>query len=204
MAGLISGCRAGGERGHRDGPGSVVDVRSARARVAVPVVLPPDASKLAADNRAFAADLHGVLRAQSGNLVYSPASVSMALAMLFGGARGNTANQMAQALHFTLPSQRLHAGFAALALALARPSADPAAFRLTVANAVWGQRGYPFLPAYLDLLAESYGAGIHTVDFQLPEQARSGINRWIADNTGKEDQRPHSAWRHRIRVPDWC
>ena len=57
--------------------GAVVDVKSTVTRVAVPVVSPADASKLAADNRAFAADLHGVLRAQSGNLVYSPASVSV-------------------------------------------------------------------------------------------------------------------------------
>ena len=59
----------------------------------------------------------------------------------------------------------LHPAFDALDLALTTPPSDASGFQLSIANAAWGQRGYQFLPAYLDLLAQSYGAGMRVVDF---------------------------------------
>jgi serpin B len=51
-------------------------------------------------------------------------------------------------------------------------------------NAIWGQRGFTFMPAYLDLLAEDYGAGLHVVDFEgATEAARQTINQWVSDAT---------------------
>ena len=46
-----------------------------------------------------------------GNLFYSPYSISLALAMTYGGARGETERQMADTLHFQLPQERLHTSF---------------------------------------------------------------------------------------------
>src|SRR4051794_12230679 len=65
-------------------------------------------------NKQFAVDLFGKLRAREGNLFLSPYSISSALAMTYAGARGDTAAEMAKALHFTLPDDRLHPAFAAL------------------------------------------------------------------------------------------
>jgi serpin B len=116
----------------------------------------------------------------------SPASISIALAMLYGGSAGTTATEIAQALHFGLPPERLHPAFNALDLALATapPTGDSGAFRLSIANAIWGQAGFVFLPSYLDLLAQSYGAGLRLVDFAAaPEPARATINAWVSDQT---------------------
>ena len=82
------------------------------ARSAKPRELAPDASlddlqALAAGNRALAFDLYQAVRGKSGNLFYSPYSISLALAMTYAGARGTTETEMAQALHFTLPQARL-------------------------------------------------------------------------------------------------
>ena len=57
-------------------------------------------------DNAFAVALYGQLRNRSGNLFFSPESISTALAMAYAGARGDTASQMAKTLHFTLPPEQ--------------------------------------------------------------------------------------------------
>ena len=140
-------------------------------------------------NSAFAFDLYGALRGQDGNRFYSPHSISVALAMMYAGARGETARQMEEVLRFRLPPDQLHPAFNVLDLALSSrgensDSQDDAKFRLNIANAIWGQKGYAFLPDFLDRLAENYGAGMQAVDFtDNPEASRTAINDWVAERT---------------------
>ena len=68
-----------------------------------PAVPAADREKLSMDNNAFALDLYAKLRERQGNLFLSPASISTALGMTYAGARERTAEQMAKAMHFTLP-----------------------------------------------------------------------------------------------------
>ena len=154
----------------------------------------PDATseeraELVDGNSAFAFDLYHALRETSdGNLFYSPYSISLALAMTYAGARGETERQMADTLHFLLPQERLHASFNSLDLELApmadAPEEEGDGFTLNLANAVWGQHDYEFLAPFLDVLAENYGAGVRPVDFVgSPEESRVRINDWVADRT---------------------
>src|SRR3954470_14673367 len=139
----------------------VNELRSSKQRITSPVVSSDDATTFANDNLAFSIDLHLALRSRKpGNLVFSQTSISTALAMLYAGAATTTAAQMADTLHFSLPGTRLHAAFNALDLALTTPpaTANPAAFRLTIANSTWIQQDFTVLPAYLDTLAENYDA----------------------------------------------
>ncbi len=164
------------------------EVKSAKLRMTSPAVQEGDVATLAADNRQFALDLYQTVRAGStDNLVFSPFSISIALAMTYGGAAGTTATQMAAALHFSLSPERLHPTFDALDLALEAPppaGAEPGTFQLSLADALWGQTGFPFVPGFLDLLATDYGAGMHAVDFATsPETARLAINQWVSDQT---------------------
>src|SRR5579872_2379638 len=48
---------------------------------------------------AFASNLYAQLATASGNVVFSPSSVSAVLGMLLTGARGTTASQLRSALH---------------------------------------------------------------------------------------------------------
>ena len=59
--------------------------------------------RVAHDNGAFAFELYQALRAGDGNLFFSPYSISTAFAMMYGGARGETAQQIGKTLHFDLP-----------------------------------------------------------------------------------------------------
>ena len=65
-------------------------------------------------SNAFAVDLYAQLRTQPGNLFFSPESISTAFAMAYAGARGQTATEMEQVFHFTLPPERLHPAMGAL------------------------------------------------------------------------------------------
>jgi serpin B len=173
-----------------DGSGSSAsEIRSNLSRITSPGVSAADATQLAEDNLAFGVDLYGQLRAaNSGNFIFSQTSISLALAMLYGGAANNTASQMATAMHFTLPPERLHPAFNALDLALVALPSDGGAgfFQLSIANSTWVQVGFTFLPSYLDLLAEDYGAGLFVENFvSAPETARADINNWVSNQTQK-------------------
>lgn len=138
-------------------------------------------SELVDGNNAFAVDLYGQLRRQPGNLFFSPASISTAFGMTYAGARGATAEQMARALHFDLPADRLHPAMGALIGAL---NAQHAGYQLRMADALWGQQGETFLPAFLDLVKTDYAGGFRAVDFaRAPDQTRQTINRWIEQQT---------------------
>jgi serpin B len=159
-----------------------------RRRIVSPPVVVSDLADLVGGNSAFAWDLYQVLRGGEGNLFYSPASISLALAMAHAGARGETEEQMAQALHFALDPDRLHPAFNRLDLELARrgqgQGRDGQGFLLSIVNAIWGQEGTQFLAQFLDILAAQYGAGMRLLDFALaPERCRAIINAWASDHT---------------------
>lgn len=144
-------------------------------------------------NNAFALDIYQALRSQSENLILSPYSISLALAMTYAGAREQTESQMAQVLHFNQPQSQLHPAFNALDLALEK---SPKGFEenqqpmtLNIANAIWAEQTFTFLPAFLDTIALNYGAGIHLADFvNQYEPARKDINQWASDQTKKKIQ----------------
>ena len=156
---------------------------------AAPTASDADLAALARGNTAFAFDLYEALREDGGNLFYSPYSISLALAMTYAGARGDTETQMADTLHFDLPQDSLHPTFNALDLELASrgrdgQGTDAGGFRLRIANAVWGQHDYEFQQMFIDLLAENYGAGVRPANFREdPEESRLTINDWIAEQT---------------------
>lgn len=143
-----------------------------------------DQTALAEGNTRFALELYDQLRSQDGNLFFSPLSISTALAMTYGGARGNTAAEMANVLHFELKPQRLHPAFGALLGSLDVSDKQDAGYRLHIANALWLQKDYAFLPKFLKMGEVHYKAGLEVVDFaRATEAARQTINTWVKQRT---------------------
>jgi len=138
---------------------------------------------------AFAVDLYGAAPAD-GNLVYSPASIALALAMARSGAVGRTADEMDAVLHEAASDDH-----AAWLNALDRELASRNGtftdaneteheIALRIANAAFAQQGLALKPAYLDALAARLGAGVQTVDYAADaEAAREAINAWVDDHT---------------------
>ncbi|MFO8143214.1 MAG: serpin family protein, partial [Dehalococcoidales bacterium] len=91
--------------------------------------------------------------------------------------------------HFGLPQEDLHPAFNSLDMELAgrgegAAGKDDEGFRLNIVNAIWGQKDYEFLTAFLDTLAENYGAGLRVLDFiNEPEPSRIIINDWVSEQT---------------------
>jgi len=140
-----------------------------------------DRTAVTEGNNVFAAALYGRLRHQSGNLFFSPESISTALAMAYAGARSSTASEMAKTLHFTLPPDKLHP---AMGARLRDLNAAHEGYQLSVANALWAQQGYTFLDDFLSLLKTDYGAGLNQVNFKgATEAARLTINQWVEQKT---------------------
>ncbi|MCI0702977.1 MAG: serpin family protein [Planctomycetia bacterium] len=142
-----------------------------------------DLKALAEGNNAFAIDLYKKLaETEQGNIVISPYSIRTALGMTYAGARGQTAEEMKKVLHFTLPDEKLHSAFGATAHQLTGGKDKP--YKLNVANALWGQKGFPFRPEFLELNRKNYAGGFRQVDFAGdPEGSRQTINRWVEEKT---------------------
>jgi serpin B len=181
---ILAGCSQPGNQ-----PVNATVAQSNKPRETAPAVNPAATNGLVDGNSAFAFNLYQALQDTDGNLFYSPYSISEALAMTYGGARGDTEKQMASALQFQLAQADLHPAFNNIDLQLAQrgqgaKGSDSKGFRLHVVNTIWGQQGFSFLPAYLDLLAQNYGAGLHLLDFiKSAEQSRQTINQWVSDQT---------------------
>ncbi|MBL8132497.1 MAG: serpin family protein [Anaerolineae bacterium] len=142
------------------------------------------------DNNAFAFDLYRQMSATTADsFVFSPFSVSLALAMTYNGAIGETAAQMASTMHFSLDQTALNRALADVTAQLLQAgNAEATEYeperRLAIANALWGEQSFPFNASFLAQLEADYGAGLNLVDFVgAAEAARVRINTWIEDNT---------------------
>lgn len=142
-----------------------------------------DRKQMVNDNTSFALKMYEQLRADDGNVFFSPYSISSALSMTYAGAKGDTAAEMKQALQFTLSDDKLHPASGWLMIDM-NNRGQQGNFILRVANRLWGQSDYQFLKPFLDVTAANYLAGFEPVDFKsTPEEARLDINKWVEDKT---------------------
>jgi serpin B len=176
-------------------PVSFQVAKSDESRIIAPDVTDNQLSTLVSGNNTFAFNLYQQLtKNNTGNMFYSPYSISTAMAMTYAGANGDTATQMSKALDFALPQAQLHPAFDDLALQLASrgqgaSGTNGKSFSLNIANALWCQKDYNFQPAFLNTLAQNYGAGVNLLDFiNSPEPSRVTINNWVSNETNNKIQ----------------
>lgn len=157
-------------------------------------------AQLAQSSNAFGFDLYRRLRAQPGNLVVSPASITTALAMTWGGARGETAAEMRKVLHLDGTPDEVMAASGQLARSLQDP-ARPLVFH--IANQLFGEQSYTLEPVYLRAVKDAFGAPVELVDFKkAPEKARVQVNEWVEKKTEKriQDLVPPGAFDDQTRL----
>jgi len=165
---------------------------SAEESPAVPETINPveDVTALVSGNNGFAFDLYREVAGgdREGNVFFSPYSISTAMGMTYYGARGETASDMAEVLHFTITPDAINDAFKAVTEALSSgsldddQSGDP--FTLVVSNGLWVQNGFNLLDSFVNSVTEAYGASVENLDFAgNTEGSRETINSWVAENT---------------------
>lgn len=159
-----------------------VAAEAVRSRITTTMTAAMNAAAVVEGSNRFALDLYQQVRSDTGNLFFSPNSISAVLAMAQAGAVGETAEQMARVLHLQMPSDRLHAGMRIVRL-FGESVGENKGARLHVANRLWAQEGYPFRPAFLQITREQYGAELESLDFGQSEDARQQINQWVEEQT---------------------
>ncbi|XP_068850185.1 serpin B6-like [Capricornis sumatraensis] len=121
----------------------------------------------------------------SKNVFISPLSLSSALAMVFMGAKGNTAAQMCQTLSLSKSSgggEDVHLGFQKLLSEVNRTGTQ---YLLRTANRLFGEKTYDFLLSFKDACRVFYQAEMEELDFvSASEESRKRINTWVAEKTG--------------------
>ncbi len=171
---LLAACNGATEP---DGPGGPIE-QLPRALTADEQVV------IEASNRfgfAMLAELYGAEPA--ANLFTSPLSAHAALSMALTGARDSTLDAMREALGFgdgDAPSieaiSQSYAGLSDLLLDL-----DPRV-ELAIGNAVWLDETFPFRDAWVDAVAEAFGARTEAVDFTEPALPGE-TNDWVEEAT---------------------
>jgi serine protease inhibitor len=177
---LLAGCQPTGPTPSASGspyptPAPVRDPRLASAHAQVN-------RDLVAANTRFAFKLFAALPhdARPQNVMISPASVALALAMTYNGAAGETRQAMAQALEVqAFDRDALNRDYALLRLTLASPQPDS---ELVIANSLWGRAGVPFKPDFLQRNRDDYGATVGSLDFNDP-LAAARIDEWVRSQT---------------------
>ena len=144
---------------------------------------PYDTMSIEMRNNNFAWDIFRVISPeQNTNLIVSPFSISTALAMTYAGADGQTEEQMSRTLYFSPNDEAFHAAFSERTRKILEKGKKEE--QLSIANSLWPQEGYPFIPEFMELLNEYYGSALYPVDYMgNREIIRNRINQWVADHT---------------------
>jgi len=146
---------------------------------------PVDTRTVIEANNRFACDLYRTLsdeeRNEGQNIFFSPHSISTALALTYEGAGGETADEIRSVFYFPENKSSLREGYRSLIAGINRNDSN---FTLRTANALWAEKTHAFLPGYISVAEDYYGAEVENMDFvSAPEESRQTINRWVEDRT---------------------
>ncbi|MFM1944373.1 MAG: hypothetical protein RI897_3355 [Verrucomicrobiota bacterium] len=146
----------------------------------------------------FALDLLRADGLVAGNILFSPYSLQVALAMSYAGSEGDTRDEMSRVLHYPAAEETLHGALLALQAELSRIEAETTRqaeqsrryggpsepVQWNMANRLFGQQGYAFRESFLSRMADTYKAPLQEVDFKADaEGARLRVNQWVAGET---------------------
>ena len=134
-------------------------------------------------NTVFALGMYQELSSKEGNLFFSPYSISSALGMTYAGARNNTEKEIKQVLHFPGEPGALCRSFGELQEGL-NSVQKAGEIKLSIANAIWYEKSYTFLPSFINLVQNDYKSKVALADFVGNAEAeRKVINTWVEKQT---------------------
>ena len=144
-----------------------------------------DSLTLATTNTDFAFSLYKklTLKNPDENIVFSPLSISAALALLSLGANNNTLQEILEGLKFNLtetPEADIHRGFGQLLLMLSQPNEE---LQISIGSAMFVEKKLQILAEFKEKARALYQAEASSVDFQQPHEAKKLINDYVRNQT---------------------
>lgn len=142
----------------------------------------PEGVKAVEDaNNEFALKIYKELIEEEDNIFISPYSISTALAIVYEGAREETAEEIVSVFGFPEGDSIRRSAVASI---YNRLNSEDTEYEMETANALWIQENYGLLPIYTEVVKKFYGGLAKSVNFEKdPEQARKTINEWVAEKT---------------------
>ncbi|VVB84277.1 Serpin (serine protease inhibitor) [uncultured archaeon] len=132
----------------------------------------------------FTFKTYSVLSNESGNLFFSPFSISTALSMAAEGAGGKTVEEMRKVLGLSNESSANRAGFQSLLNSL---NANNTGYNLSTANAIWIEKTFSSRQEFSSALSTYYNALAQQADFaNNADGERTNINNWVAGKTNNK------------------
>jgi len=114
------------------------------------------------------------------NVMISPLSVSLALAMTYNGADGDTKVAMEKILElYGLTVDEINENYKTLIDALA--SVDPKVL-MSIANSIWYKQEFDVEQDFINVNQDYFYAEVSPLDFNDPESVTT-INNWVANKT---------------------
>jgi serine protease inhibitor len=155
---------------------------SPEKREIVQVSLTPHQKSLVLSNNAFGFDMFRTINNNdsSKNVFISPLSISLALAMTYNGADGETKTEMQNTLRFPdFTAEDVNSYFQTLSNTLL--DLDPT-IKLGIANSIWYRQDFTVLPEFVTVNQTYYNAEVSALDFSS-QAAVDKINHWVATKT---------------------
>jgi len=129
----------------------------------------------------FGLELLQNLSEKNGNILLSPLSLWLAMAMLYEGANCTTAEEIAKVMHFPENKSLLRENINYFLKKFGNCSEN---FTLSIANSLWAQNGFPVRDEYVNNLKNYYYAYFKLLNFiKDPEKAGIIINSWVENKT---------------------
>jgi len=139
-----------------------------------------DLSSVVLGNNKFALDLYSLYKSESGNVFFSPYSISSALAMTYEGAKGQTASEIQSVFYFP-EEDEMRNGYANLFKEINKKDKK---YKFNTANALWAENDFQFLDEYFNVVEQYYNGKVTNLDFkQEAEASRKTINNWVERQT---------------------
>ena len=143
--------------------------------------LSENAQAIVAGLNGFSLDIYKATLDPAKNHFISPASISTAFGLAYGGAEGQTKQEIAKVLRYPLDREAFEPAMGEL---LSTMQIDAKGRLMTVNNALWLQDGLPVIQGWIERMDRHYGAGVKWVDYNAdPDAARIKINDWVASKT---------------------
>eukprot|EP01135_Chromosphaera_perkinsii_P002445 Nk52_evm51s223 gene=Nk52_evmTU51s223 len=147
-------------------------------------------SAIAQANNAFSQSLYAELCRSntSGNLIASPFSVSAVFAMAVLGAQENTHKEIMEVLFRGVPDESgVEKGYmealGSLKVTGGAGEEESRGYVLKSANALYAQKDFPLLDAFVSACEKSFGAPVEAVNFGDNQATAALINKWVEQQT---------------------